>query len=39
MARFTIIPQDTFDELQLDAGILLNTFDPSDPDVQDEDII
>ena len=39
MARFTIIPQDTFDELQLDAGILLNTFNPASPDVQDEDII
>lgn len=37
--RFTIIPEDTFKELQLDAGILLNNFDPSDPDVQDADII
>lgn len=39
MGRFTIIPQDTFDELQLDAGILLNTFNPASPDVQDEDIV
>lgn len=39
MGRFTIIPENTFDALQLDAGILLNKFDPSDPDVQDEDII
>lgn len=39
MGRFTKIPQNTFDALQLDAGILLNNFDPTDPDVQDEDII
>ena len=39
MGRFTIIPQNTFDELQLDAGILLRTFNPASPDVQDEDII
>ena len=39
MGRFTKIPQNTFDALQLDAGILLNNFDPADPDVQDEDII
>ena len=39
MVRFTNIPQNTFDALQLDAGILLNNFDPADPDVQDEDII
>lgn len=38
--RFTVIPQDTFDELQLDAGVLLKTFDPTDPVApQDEDII
>lgn len=39
MGRFTIIPENTFDALQLDAGILLKTFDPADPDVDDEDII
>lgn len=39
MGAFTVIPQDTFNELQLDAGLLLSTFDPSDPSVQDEDII
>ena len=39
MGRFTIIPENTFDALQLDAGILLKTFDPADPDVKDEDII
>lgn len=39
MARFTVIPQDAFEEMQLDAGILLKEFDPTDPDVDDEDII
>lgn len=39
MGRFTVIPQDTFDELQMDAGILLSNFNPANPDVQDEDII
>lgn len=31
MGKFTVIPQDTFDGLQLDAGVLLNTFDPATP--------
>ena len=31
MGIFTKIPQDTFDQLQTDAGILLNSFDPSNP--------
>lgn len=31
MGKFTVIPQDTFDGLQLDAGVLLNTFDPASP--------
>ena len=31
MGKFTKIPQSTFEELQLDAGVLLNTFDPSNP--------
>ena len=31
MGRFTVIPQDTFDALQLDAGVLLNTFNPASP--------
>ena len=39
MGKFTKIPENTFDALQLDAGILLNFFDPENPDVQDEDII
>lgn len=38
--RFTVIPENTFDNLQLDAGVLLNTFDPADPAApDDEDII
>lgn len=28
---FTVIPQDTFSQLQLDAGVLLKTFDPATP--------
>ena len=31
MGRFKVIPQDTFEALQLDAGVLLKTFDPSNP--------
>lgn len=38
--KFTVIPQNTFDDLQLDAGVLLNTFDPTNPvEPEDEDII
>lgn len=40
MGKFTVIPQDAFDALQMDAGVLLTTFDPADPDApDDEDII
>lgn len=40
MGRFTVIPENTFDGLQLDAGVLLNTFDPENPaEPDDEDII
>ena len=31
MGMFTVIPQDTFDDLQTDAGVLLTTFDPANP--------
>lgn len=31
MGMFTVIPQSTFEELQLDAGVLLNQFDPESP--------
>lgn len=40
MARmFTVIPQDTFDGLQLEAGVLLKDFDPADPEVVDENLV
>ena len=39
MGQFTVIPQDTFESLQLDAGVLLTTFDPTDPAVTDSAII
>lgn len=38
--KFTVIPQDTFDGMQLDAGVLLNKFDPAKPAAPaDSDII
>lgn len=39
MSEFVKIPESTFEDLQLDAGLLLNKFDPATPNVQDEDII
>lgn len=39
MGRFTVIPQNTFEALQLDAGVLLKTFDPANPTVTDANII
>ena len=39
MGQFTIIPQDTFEALELDAGVLLSTFDPSTPAAPDANII
>lgn len=39
MGAFTVIPQSTFEALQLDAGILLKAFDPAKPSVKDGDII
>lgn len=40
MGVFTVIPQDAFNDLQVDAGVLLNTFDPTSPTApQDSDII
>ena len=40
MAKFKIIPQNTFDTLQVDAGVLLKNFDPANPVApQDSDII
>ena len=37
--RFTVIPQSTFEEMQMDAGVLLKTFNPASPTVTDENII
>lgn len=31
MGRFTKIPEDTFQALQMDAGVILKTFDPENP--------
>lgn len=40
MGKFTVIPENTFKALQLDAGVLLKAFDPADPaEPDDEDII
>lgn len=29
MGMFTVIPENTFENMQLDAGVLLKTFDPT----------
>ena len=40
MGKFTVIPQSTFEELQMDAGVILTNFDPSTPDApEDADIV
>lgn len=40
MPRFTVIPEATFNELQVNAGVLLKRFNPASPDAPaDEDII
>lgn len=40
MGMFTVIPQSTFEEMQMDAGVLLYNFDPANPSApDDEDII
>lgn len=39
MGMFTVIPADTFQGLQLDAGVLLKRFNPASPVFLDEDII
>lgn len=36
MGMFTVIPQDTFDSMQLDAGVLLTSFDPANPAAPDD---
>ena len=39
MGKFSKIPANTFDALQLDAGVLLKRFDPEHPDFDTADII
>ena len=39
MGMFTIIPENTFKELQTDAGVILRNFDPASPVVPDDDDI
>lgn len=39
MGRFSKISQDTFSQLQVEAGVLLKNFDPASPELVDEDII
>lgn len=39
MGKFTKIPESTFKELQVDAGILLKSFDPTTGEFKMEDII
>lgn len=40
MGRFTVIPQSTFDDLQVDAGVLLKRFNPDNPTTPaDADIV
>lgn len=39
MGKFSKVPKSTFDEIQVDAGVLLKTFDPKNPELVDSDII
>lgn len=39
MGKFTKIPESTFKELQLDAGVLLKNFDPTTATFEDSDIV
>lgn len=39
MGAYTKIPENTFRALQLDAGVLLTTFDPTTPTITDAAII
>ena len=39
MGKFTVIPKDTFDDLQLDAGVVLTSFDPAKPAVTDNALV
>ena len=39
MGTYTVIPESTFQDMQLDAGVLLKNFDPANPTVVNADII
>lgn len=40
MGMFTVVSEDVFNELQVDAGVILNNFDPANPAApDDEDIV
>lgn len=39
MGTFTEIPESTFEDMQLDAGVLLTQFDPANPAVTNDSII
>lgn len=39
MGIATVIPQDTFENLQMNAGVLLTSFDPASPTIADASII
>lgn len=39
MGKFSKISQNAFGEFQVDAGVLLKTFDPSSPKLEDDNII
>lgn len=39
MGRFSKLPIESFDEFQVDAGVLLKSFNPESPELKNEDII
>ena len=39
MGTYAVIPESTFQDMQLDAGVLLKQFDPANPTVTDANII
>ena len=39
MGKFTVIPQNTFEAMQLDAGVVLTSFDPDDVAAPDDSAI
>lgn len=39
MGKYTKISQEAFEQIQVEAGVILNKFNPANPDMKDEDII